>query len=1045
MLSNIIDTALKNRLWIFLFTVGLFLFGIISIFKVSLDALPDISNVIVEVNTKSGSLDPEQVEKTITFFVETELAGIPGVKDIRSLSKFGLSNVVLTFEDGTEIYKARQIVLERLQNVKDKLPDGVTPELTPITTGLGEICMYSVEAKPGSMLEKKSETERLLYLRTVQDLMIRTQIRTNVKNIAEVDTIGGYYREIHIDLIPNKLRTHGISIGEVTKALESVGENFGGGYIEKNDEMIIVRSLGSAIVLENLKYLPIRQIGTGAIIRVNDIAFVREHGMQRVGSATHNGNEIVLGTVMMLMGANSRETVQELKSFFDVIQIPDDVVINVLNERSFLVNATITTISKNLVEGALLVILVLFLVLGNFRASIYVAFVIPLSMLFAAIGMYLFNISANLMSLGAIDFGLLVDAAIVMIENTLAKKEELKDQIIQNPIEFVLESSREILKPVTYGIFIVMFVYIPILTLEGVEGKMFRPMAEAVLLALGGSYVVTLLLIPIFSLSLLKIPNKEKKTGGIKEKINKFYIPILLFGFRNRRIALGISILIFTIATLLFFRMGSDFIPQLKEGDIMITLVRESNISLAKSTELQKKVELILKEFPEINYVFSRTGTTEVANDPMGIYMSDTFVILKKEGILELVKSKNWIPFYMRIKERLEAEFPNDEITIGQPVETRFNELLEGSRADITFRIYGDNLDELIDLQEDAEEILKSIPGANEIELDPISALRKSKVLDIKPNYDKIILYGISLENFNSTFAASMSGITVGSFYEKDLKFPIVVRLSEEFRNSNSSIKSIPIGTPDLGSVQLGDVASLQESEKVMTISRNNGKRYAAISINLGDRDIDSFVKEAKEKISNSLKIPKGYFVFWGGQFKNLEKARLKLAVVVPFTLLIIFLLLLKSFNSVKQAILVYLSIPFAITGGVFALLVRDMNFSISAAIGFIALSGIAILNGVVKVNNINYLRESGLTVTEAVRVAAVSRLRPVLMTALVASFGFIPMAIGEGLGSEVQKPLATVVIGGLISSTILTLFLLPVFYEWIESEKEIKIEVNES
>jgi cobalt-zinc-cadmium resistance protein CzcA len=1039
MLSNIIESALTNRLWVFLFTVGLFLFGVISIFKVSLDALPDISNVIVEVNTKSGSLDPEQVEKTITFFVETELAGIPGVKDIRSLSKFGLSNVVLTFEDGTEIYKARQIVLERLQNVKDKLPDGVTPELTPITTGLGEICMYSVEAKPGSMLEKKSETERLLYLRTVQDLMIRTQIRTNVKNIAEVDTIGGYFREIHIDLIPNKLRMHGISIGEVTKALESVGENFGGGYIEKNDEMIIVRSHGSSIVLENLKYLPIRQIGTGAIIRVNDIAIVREHGMQRVGSATHNGNEIVLGTVMMLMGANSRETVQELKSFFELIQLPDDVVINVLNERSFLVNATITTISKNLVEGALLVILVLFLVLGNLRASIYVALVIPLSMLFAAIGMYLFNISANLMSLGAIDFGLLVDAAIVMIENTLAKKEELKDQEIQNPIEFVLESSREILKPVTYGIFIVMFVYIPILTLDGVEGKMFRPMAEAVLLALGGSYIVTLLLIPIFSLSLLKIPNKEKKAGGIKEKINKFYIPILLFGFRNRRVALGVSILIFTIATLLFFRMGSDFIPQLKEGDIMITLVRESNISLAKSTELQKKVELILKEFPEINYVFSRTGTTEVANDPMGIYMSDTFVILKKEGILELVKSKNWIPFYMRIKERLETEFPNDEITIGQPVETRFNELLEGSRADITFRIYGDNLDELIDLQEEAEKILKSIPGANEIELDPISALRKSKVLDIKPDYDKIIRYGISLENFNSTFAASMSGITVGSFYEKDLKFPIVVRLSEEFRNSDSSIKSILIGTPDLGSIQLGDVTSLQESEKVMTISRNNGKRYVAISINLGDRDIDSFVTEAKEKISNSLKIPKGYFVFWGGQFKNLEKARLKLAIVVPFILLIIFLLLLKSFNSVKQAILVYLSIPFAITGGVFALLVIDMNFSISAAIGFIALSGIAILNGVVKVNNINYLRESGLTVTEAVRVAAVSRLRPVLMTALVASFGFIPMAIGEGLGSEVQKPLATVVIGGLISSTILTLFLLPVFYEWIESEKEIE------
>ena len=998
MLNKIIESALRNRLWVFLSAFLLFFFGMLSIFRVSLDALPDISNVIVEVNTKSGSLDPEQVEKTITFFVETELAGIPGVNDIRSLSKFGLSNVVLTFEDGTDIYRARQIVLERLQNLKDKLPNEVTPELTPITTGLGEIFMYSVEAKPGSLLEKKSEIERLLYLRTVQDLIIRTQIRTHVKNIAEVDTIGGYLREIHIDLIPGKLRIHGISINEIVKAMESIGENYGGGYIEKNDEMIVVRTLGSSIVLERLKDLPVRQSGTGAIIRVKDIAIVREHGMQRVGSATHNGNEIVFGTAMMLMGANSRQTVQELKSFMDSIQIPDDVVINVLNERSFLVNSTITTISRNLAEGALLVILVLFLVLGNFRASIYVALVIPLSMLFAAIGMYVFNISANLMSLGAIDFGLLVDAAIVMIENTLAKKEELGEKKIENPIEFVLQSSREILKPVTYGIFIVMFVYIPILTLDGIEGKMFRPMAQAVLLALGGSYLVTLLLIPVFSLSLLKIPNKEKKHNVAAERINKFYVPILLFGFRNRAIALGISILIFFVALVFFIRMGADFIPQLKEGDIMITLVRESNISLAKSTELQERVETILKEFPEIEYVFSRTGTTEVANDPMGIYMSDTFVILKKKNILELIKAKNWNPFITKIKERLEAEFPNDEITVGQPVETRFNELLEGSRADITLRIYGNDLDELIVLQEEAEKILKTVPGADEIELDPISALRKSKVLDIKPDYDKIIRYGISLENFNSTFAASMSGIMVGNLYERDLKFPVVIRLSEEFRNSESAIKSIPIGTQDLGSIPLGDVATLQESEKVMTIARNNGRRYAAISINLGDRDIDSFVAEAKEKISKSLTIPVGYSVFWGGQFKNLERARLKLLVVVPFTLLIIFLLLLKSFNSLKQALLVYLSIPFAVTGGIFALLIRDMNFSISAAIGFIALSGIAILNGVV-----------------------------------------IPMAIGEGLGSEVQKPLATVVIGGLISSTILTLFLLPVFYDWIESEKEVE------
>jgi cobalt-zinc-cadmium resistance protein CzcA len=1035
MLNKIIVFSLNNRLWVFLFSSLIFLYGGFSLQRISMDALPDISNIIVEVNTKSGALDPEQVEKTITFFIETELAGIPGVKDIRSLSKFGLSNVVLTFEDGTDIYRARQIVSERLQNVRDILPKGATPELTPITTGLGEIFMYSVEAKSGSSLEQKPELERLLYLRTIQDLIIRKQIRTNVNNIAEVDTIGGYYKEIHIDINPDQLNLLGISVKDVVKALESIGENYGGGYIDKKDEMIIVRTLATSIKMENIKQFPIRLSGTGRLIRVSDVAIVREHGMQRIGSATHNGKEIVLGTVMMLMGANSRETVLNLKEFIKTIQIPEDITIRILNERSFLVNSTISTVAKNLSEGALLVILILFLVLGNFRASIYVALIIPFSMLFAAIGMYILNISANLMSLGAIDFGLLVDASIVMIENTLAKKEE-ENELIQNPIQFVIESSKSILKPVTYGIFIIMVVYVPILALDGIEGKMFRPMAEIVLLALGGSYIITLIFIPIFSLKLLKLP--VKKSNSLSQKINRFYIPILLFGFKNRKIALFTSISIFLFACFLFFKLGSDFIPQLKEGDVMVTLVRESNISLDKSTEIQKKVELVLQRFPEVQYVFSRTGTTEVANDPMGIYMSDTFVILKKEKILDLVKSRNWSQFQEKLKKTLTEEFPDDEISIGQPVETRFNELLEGSRADITFRIYGDNLDKLLDLQESAEKILKSIPGSDEVELDPITSLRKSKVLDIKPNFDKITLYGISLEEFNFTLSSAMGGITVGSFYEEDLKFPIVVRLSEEFRNSETNIKNISIGTNDLGSIPLGMVSSLSESEKVMTISRHNGRRYAAVSINLGERDIESFVKEAKEKISKSLNLPVGYSVFWGGQFKNLERARIKLAIIVPFTLLAIFLLLLKSFNSLKQALLVYLSIPFAVTGGIFSLVLRDLNFSISAAIGFIALSGIAILNGVVKVNNINQLRESGLSVNEAVRIAATSRLRPVFMTALVASFGFIPMAIGEGLGSDVQKPLATVVIGGLISSTILTLFLLPVFYEWIESEQEI-------
>ncbi|MCG6140581.1 MULTISPECIES: efflux RND transporter permease subunit [Leptospira] len=1035
MLSRILEYSLKNRGFVIIFSFLLISLGLYSLSRVSLDALPDISNVIVEVNTKSGSLDPELVEKTITFFIETELSGIPGVVDIRSLSKFGLSNVVLTFEDGTDVYRARQIVMERLQNVKDRIPPWAMPELTPITTGLGEILMYSVTAKSGSKLDMLDESEKLTYLRTIQDLSIRNQIRSNVKNIAEVDTIGGYAQEIHIDLIPNKLKAQSISINEIINALDSVGDNFGGGYIEKNDEMIIARSFGSGLKLEELKKIPIRQNGLGNLVRVGDVAVVRVHGMQRLGSATHNGKEIVLGTVMMLMGSNSRETVSELKDFLDKIQLPEDVEINILSERSFLVNATIATIFKNLTEGALLVVLILFLALGNFRASIFVAIIIPLSMLFTAIGMYYFNISANLMSLGAIDFGLLVDAAIVMVENVLAKREELGDSPVSDPITFVLEASREILAPVTSGIIIVATVYVPILTLDGVEGKMFRPMAEAVLLALGGSYLITLLVIPTLCLFIVKGYIQKSKKNGRFDKIKNLYVPILLFGFKQRRFALLTAVSLFCVSCLIFFRLGGDFIPQLKEGDMMITVVRDSNISLSKSTEMQKKMETFLRGFKEVEYVFSRTGTTEVANDPMGIYMSDTFVILKKDSIDSLIREKNWNEFIERLRVRLNDEFPEDEISIGQPVEARFNELLEGSRADITFRILGNDLETLILLQNAAEENLKSIDGVGDVELDPILALRHGKVLDFKPDYDRILRYGITIQDFNNTYNAYLSGRSVGNYYENDKKFPIVVKLAEEYRESLSDLSQLPIGTLDLGAVSMREVSNYTLEKKVMTISRSNGRRYAAISINLENRDMESFVKEAKEKINSNLSIPNNYQVFWGGQFKNLEKAKSKLAIVVPVTLFAIFFLLLKSLNSYKQAILVYLSIPFATTGGIFALYLRGMNFSISAAIGFIALSGIAILNGVVKIHNINQLRKSGMSLKEAVQEAAVSRLRPVLMTALVASLGFIPMAIGEGLGAEVQMPLATVVIGGLVSSTLLTLFLLPVFYEWLEED----------
>jgi cobalt-zinc-cadmium resistance protein CzcA len=1035
MLSSLLRAALENRFWIYLISATLAIYGVYNIKNISLDAVPDITNPLVVVNTQTRSLDPEQVEKTVTYFIETEMAGIPGLKDVRSISKFGLSNVTLTFKEGTNIYWARQVVSERIQNVLDKLPVGMSPQMTPISTGLGEVYFYSLEAEEGSELSKKPDAERLLFLRTTQDYIIRPQIKAGVRNIADVDSIGGYSREIHIDFNPIKLEKEGLSVNHIVNTLRSAGENFGGGYIERNNQTLLVRTDGQIPSLKKLEEFPLRLNPFGRMVRVKDVASVMDHGKQRVGSASYNGHEAVLGMVLLLAGSNARNLLDDLEVLLPKLYLPQGVKVIPLFDRRFLVDSAIHTVSKNLAEGAVLVILILFVFLRKLKPSFAVASIIPFSMILTFLGMEVFHISANLMSLGAIDFGLLVDSAVVFTE-TVVHRLELGENKDSNSTDFILSALNPLLKPVTTGIAIIMLVYAPILTLEGVEGKMFRPMAITVIIALASSYLLSVFLLPVI-LSLIadgyRGKNVEAKPSAA---LAKYYEPILLYFLHHGKVTLGMTLVLVTVSYLLFRTMGSDFLPRLMEGDIMITMMRKDTISLTETTRLQMETEKTLATFPEVERVFSRTGTSEVANDPMGVNMSDTFVILKKDNILDTIRKDKFPLLLKRMKDTIEKQEEKVEAVVGQPIETRFNELLEGSRADITLRIFGEDFNKLWDFQNRTLELMQTVPGSREVSLDSLSALRRSLILEAKPDYDAMERSGVPYSDYNTTFTAAMSGINVGSFYEKEYRFPIVVRLSEEFRENDKEISKIGVSTIDGGTVPLGYAYKLDVKEKVTTIARNRGRRFAAISINLGDRDIESFVKEAKETFDKEIKLPHGYSDYWGGNFRNLQEAKKRLTWLVPVVLVLIYFLLLQAFRDWKISALVMTSVPFAASGGVLALYARGINFSVSAGIGFIALSGIAILNGLVKINTIQELRNNGVGLVDAVRLGTISRLKPVLMTAGVAALGFVPMAFGNGLGAEVQKPLATVIIGGLFTSTLLTLVVLPVGYYYLENRK---------
>ncbi len=1031
MLNKIIALAMKQQFFVGIFVCIAIAVGILTLRKLPVDAVPDITNTQVMVIAKTNALDPEKIESQVTYKIEVEMAGIPEIEEIRSITKYGLSQVSVIFKEGVDLAWARQQVLEKMLNLGGQLPDGINAELVPPLTGLGEILFYTLELK--SDAKPMIEYEKLKYLRTVQDYHIRPELR-KVSGVAEVDTIGGFKRELHINYFPNRLKSYGLSVEKLVEKINNLGENFGGGYIQHDGNQIIVRATTQFKHFDDIEKIPLALNYGGKKIHLGDVADVRVDHALRLGSATQNGNETVLGVVLMRAGSNSERVSAAAYGRLKELSLPDNVELKVHYNRSQLVDATISTVLKNLVEGAVFVIVVLLLLLGNWRASIIVTAAIPVSMLAATTGMYWLGISANLMSLGAIDFGLLVDGSVVVIENILRRFGQIDSHKMTKTqkLELILDATKEVAKPVAMGLFIIMVVYVPILMLEGTEGKMFKPMAKTVLLALGSSLFIALLVMPALSY-IIVAKSEHHKDPFIFRIAQKGYQALFPWAFKNRKVILGLAVPPLIFAAIAFSRMGADFIPQLDEGDMVIGFTRDAKLGIDESTKWQKQIETIIRTFPEVENVFSRMGTPESASDPMGVNSSDTFIILKKNKktwpLIDGHRRQKYELFEAITKEVKEKLPISQAALMTQPIEMRFNEILEGSRADVTLKIYGPDLDQLLKYIEQAQKLIAPIKGVGEVLNDPATALTKTPLLDISLDYPKLAELDLPLSNVQSAMASSMSGHTVGSYFLDHVRVPVRVIIDESLRDKVEHIAKIPVGLAEGGTVPLDLVADLNMKEQVTTIARNDGKRFSALSIFLRDRDVDSFVKEAQQVIKNQLHVESGYELYWGGQFRNLEKARNRLMIVVPLTLLAIFLLILKNFGSLKQAVLVYSAIPFACTGGIFALYFRGINMSVSAAVGFIALSGIVILDSMVMVSFFNDLIKAGKSVRDAVFEGTNLRLRPVLMTALVASLGFFPMAFNTGLGAEVQRPLASVVIGGLVTSTFLTLIALPLIY----------------
>ncbi len=1027
MLDKILHFSLTQRLLVIAATVALILWGGISWTRLNLDAVPDITTNQVQINTETGGMGPEEVEQLITFPIETAMSGLPGVEGTRSLSQYGLSQVTVTFKDSVDIFFARQLVNERLTRVGAELPKNIeAPQMGPVSTGLGDIYMFSVES------EKRSIPD----LRTIMDWQIAPQLRA-VPGVAEVNVADGNVKQYQVIADPLRLQARGLGVHDLIEALQNNNQNAGGGVMDSGGERTLIRSIGMATKPADIEMIEVAN-EDGSPILVRDVAEVTTGTPVVTGISTKDGHEALLAIGMMLKGANGRTVAQAIDAKIQEIktQLPADVKLTTVYNRAHLVNKTVGTVEKSLLEGGVLVIAVLLLLLGNWRGALIVASAIPLSMLFAIAMMNQWGISGNLMSLGAIDFGLIVDGAVVMIENSVRRLSEAREHkgttLTRQEVRHVVwESSREVAKPTAFAVSIITVVYLPILALEGTEGKMFKPMAFTVVFALIGALILTLTLVPALASMFMSGDTREGK-NPIMSFFSKLYGPTLNFALRAKMLVVGGALALLGIAGWLFTTLGAEFIPTLDEGDLVVQPIRIRTVNAEETIRLVTAAEKKVIEVPEVITMFSRSGTPEVATDPMPISLTDSFIMLKERD--------QWRPGMTKDKIRDEIEkklneVPGQGYNFSQPIEMRFSELVSGVKADIGIKVFGEDLEILRQKAEEIQAVVAAIPGSADVELEQVEPI---PVLQIDIDREAIVRYGVSIAEVQELISSALGGEEIGQILEGDKRFQLVVRLPDEVRNSAEAIASLPIKLANGESVPLSTLAHIDNKPAPAQISREAGKRRVVVQLNVRGTDLATFVAKAQSAIKEKVKLDEGYYITWGGQFENLQQASARLMIVVPIALALIFALLFMTFGSIKQAILIFTGVPLAVTGGIVALWMRGLPFSISAGVGFIALSGVAVLNGVVMVSAINRLRAE-MSVADAVREGATQRLRPVLMTALVAALGFVPMALNTGIGAEVQRPLATVVIGGIVSATLLTLLVLPVLYSWFEKDGRVE------
>lgn len=1013
-------------------------FGVYNIQNLAVDAVPDITNVQVQINTKAQGFTPLEVEQRITYLVETAMAGIPKLDYTRSLSRYGLSQVTVIFDEGTDIYWARQQIGERIQSIRSDLPNNVEPNLGPIASGLGEIFTYSVHTQPNA-LKEDGTAYNAEDLRTLQDWVIRPQL-LKVKGVTEINSQGGFERQYQVAPVPEKLIAYKLTISDVISALEVNNSNRGAGYIERFDGQYLVRSPGQLKTLEDIANTVVAK-RDDAPVRIKDVANVLLGKELRTGAATYNGEETVLGTAMMLIGENSRVVAKAMADKLVDVQksLPAGVIVEAVYDRTTLVDKTIATVQTNLFEGAVLVIVVLLLLLGNVTGALITAMVIPLSMLFAVTGMVGNRVSGNLMSLGAIDFGLIVDGAVIVVENCLrqlgvAQHKHGRLLTLNERLNVVTAATKEVFTPAVFGIVIIMLVYLPLFALSGVEGKMFQPMAFTVVAALVGALIFAVTFVPA-AIAVFVRGKVDESENAVMRGIKKGYKPLLGLSLKLPWLMVGIATALVLVLGFKVKNMGAEFLPQLDEGDIAMHALRITGTGIEQSVQMQKELEQAILKQPEVANVFSKIGTADVASDPMPPNVADTFLMLKPQ--------KQW-PNPALTKEELVQQIrtrvndvPGNNYEFTQPIEMRFNELIAGVRADVALRIYGDDLSVLKEFGEKATGLMRNIAGATDVRLEQMEGL---PTLSVTPMRDHMALLGLSVNDIQQTLAAAVGGVQTGLIFEGDKRFSLLVRLDRRWSSDVSALARLPVAlpkdsNPELAFVPLGEVATISIEKGPNQINRESGKRNVVVTANVEGRDLASFVSDAQASMNESLNLPSGYWLEYGGTFEQLQSASKRLSLVVPVTLLLIFGLLYSAFGSLRDSLIIFSGVPLALTGGVLALLLRDMPLSISAGVGFIALSGVAVLNGVVMLSFIKQLRDDGLNLIDAINDGALQRLRPVLMTALVASLGFIPMALNSGTGSEVQKPLATVVVGGIISSTLLTLLILPALYKLVHAK----------